>query len=334
MPMRPGSDDRPQFEPLPRVHFSRDHRRADLAHLVRSGRLARIRPGAYVEVPPDLDHHARRRFLALARVVAAAEQLEVDHTFSHATAALVWGLALWRVPTRTHLIQRVSRPTGHGADDLVRHVHELALAHRTERRGIPVTDLDRTLVDCAMALDPLDALVVADSALRAGADPERCADLLASMPGRRGVRQARAIVEFADDGAESPRETAVRYTVLQAGMPAPETQIRIDTSIGEYWADVGWPDLRLLVEYDGLAKYGDGSTAPRVLLRERRRQDAVQEQGWRFLRLTGEDVGRSSQVMRRLTPLLPPTIANTLTPRVDLNPRPRQSRSREVFPAP
>lgn len=286
--------------------------------MARTGRWTKVRSGAYAEVPPGLDLHARRRFLALAAIAAADEQLTIDHVFSHETAALVWGLPLWSDPIRTHVIQRPSMPTGAGAGDLVRHVHQLSAAHRTTHRGLPVTTLERTLVDCAMSLDPLGALVVADAALRAGADRDGCRRLLATMAGRRGVRVGRSVLELADDGAESPRESAARFLVLRAGMPVPETQIHIVTPIGEYWADLGWRDLRLLVEYDGLDKYGDGSTAPEVLLRERRRQDAVQEQGWRFLRLTREDIGRADTVLRRLIPLVPRALAASLTPRPDL----------------
>lgn len=316
MPRRPGSVD-PPLEPFPRVHLARNVPRAVVARMIRSGGWVKVRTGAYVVPPPEADRHARRRFLALAGIVAAARQLTIDHTFSHASAALVWGLPLWTVPDRTHLIQGPT-PTGTGAVDLARHVHELATGHRTRHRGLPVTTLDRTLVDCAMSLGPLGGLVVADAALRAGADRDRCRALLASMAGRRGTRVGRAVVELADGGAESPRETATRYVMLRSGMPAPETQIHITTPIGDYWADLGWRDLRLLVEYDGIGKYAEAAGASEVLLRERRRQDAVQEQGWRFLRLTREDFGRTDTIMRRLTPLLPRALAASLTPRPDL----------------
>ena len=92
--------------------------------------------------------------------------------------------------------------------------------------------------------------------------------LLDDMAGARGVRRARTVIELADDGAESPGETATRFVVLRAGLPVPRTQIEVTTRLGTFWADLGWEEWRVLVEYDGrltLAVPGTSFTADLVL---------------------------------------------------------------------
>src|SRR5665647_3975642 len=53
--------------------------------------------------------------------------------------------------------------------------------------------------------------------------------------------------------AESPGESSARSVLLRAGLPVPQTQVRVDTPLGTFWSDLGWPEWRLLAEYDGRA---------------------------------------------------------------------------------
>ena len=45
--------------------------------------------------------------------------------------------------------------------------------HRTQWREVPVTSLDRTVADCLTGFGPLEGLLIADSALRLGAEKRR-----------------------------------------------------------------------------------------------------------------------------------------------------------------
>jgi very-short-patch-repair endonuclease len=247
--------------------------------------------------------HERERERALARIVALHRRLGAQHWFSHDSAALVWGLPLWRLPTTTHVIHEHRR--GLGADPAVTwHFSRPAQAERAVASGLPVTSLERTAVDCATSLDPLGGLVVADAALRAGAPPERIAELLRARVGSRGIRAAREVLALADGGAESPGETATRFVLLRAGLPVPTTQVHVPTRLGSFWSDLGWVEWRLLVEYDGKAKYG---ADPEALLREKRRHDAVVEAGWRVVRVTRDDLA-AGDVVERVVRHLPPGI--------------------------
>jgi len=161
--------------------------------------------------------------------------------------------------------------------DVVRH-HRPTDDDRTVRHGVAVTSLARTVVDCACHLGPRGGIVVADAAPAAGLDRGACLDLLGRMRGARGVRTARALLAVADDGAESPGESLTRLALLAAGLPAPTTQVPVTTHLGTFWLDLGWPEVRVGVEFDGAVKYeADVAT---VLAQEKRRQEAVEEAGW------------------------------------------------------
>lgn len=316
MPRRPGPSSPAQLDraPLPAVHLVRNHPRPYVAERVRLGEWEQVRRGAFVDAVPHEDPHARRRRHALARILAVAELTAGTVTFNLVSAALLWGLPLHTVPTHTHVVQR-SRPTNHGVADIVRH-HLVLDDQPTLRHGLSVTSLERTLVDCAQALPPLAGLIVADAALHVGADPQLCAEILAGRGGQRGVVRAREVLALADAGAESPGETALRFTLLGLGFPVPETQIRVSTPIGIYWSDLGWREARVLCEYDGQAKYGANGSATDAVILEKRRQDAVEEEGWRMLRVVREDLRSRATLFGRVRRLLPDV---PRTPRPNLN---------------
>jgi len=337
---------RPPAGPLPHVVLARDVPRAALEAAVRSGELERIRPGAYrrtacgpagqsgstgprgpagqfgstgaaagtgVRTDPRELTPAEARELALARIAAISRKLRTPFWFSHESAALLWGCPLWKPVTETHIIQTVS-PNTHSGPLLTRHLMPLPVGDRQERRGVPVTSLDRTVVDCLGRLPPLDSLVIADGALRLGADREAIATRLGALAGRRGVVGARIVLDHADGRAESPWETFLRYVLLRHGLPRPELQVQIRSRLGWFRADAGWREWKLLLEFDGFTKYSTfaGGDPARVLFEEKRRQEAIEEEGWGVLRVTAADLSRPADLISRVCRRLPGGI--TLTP--------------------
>ncbi len=294
--MRPGSPLPTPLTALPKVAHSGDHARQEVAARVRHGRWRRVGRGTYV-TPATADD---RRKVALARIVGAHRQLRGAHVFGHDSAALLWGLPLWSDPSCVHVYQ-AHRP-GAGRDPgISRHLGRVAPDEATRVAGLPVTSLQRTVLDCTRTMLPLAGLVVADAGLRAGARPDEILRMIAEDPAGRGMARARAILEIADAGAESAQESAVRFVLLRAGLPQPLTQVRIETRLGTFWADLGWKEWRILVEYDGRPKYAD----PDASMREKRRHDAILEAGWRILRVTREDLRTPGLLVARVRRLLP-----------------------------
>ena len=163
--------------------------------------------------------------------------------------------------------------------------------------GVAVTTPARTALDLAcwyptmVAVPALDALVRATGFTFADVDV-----LLRRYRGRRGVRRARVSLDLVDAGAESPKESWLRLIVIRAGMPRPETQIRIyDEVTGQVaYLDMGWRDLKVSAEYDG----EHHRTDPRQWSHDTKRRDLVQRQGW--LNTTVIAGNRAADVVRRV----------------------------------
>lgn len=185
--------------------------------------------------------------------------------------------------------------------------------------GLWITGLEQTVVDCLRTAPPLDAVVVADAALARGADRGEIERLLSSVGGRRGASRGRELLDLADAGSQSPWESVCRVVVQAVGLPAPETQVRVDTDLGRFYADLGWREWRFLVEFDGAMKYSGGHrAASSALMAEKRRQHAVEDEGWRVLRATAADLGPALPLVRRLRRLLPDTAFRSSRPRPHL----------------
>lgn len=127
--------------------------------------------------------------------------------------------------------------------------------------GIAVTTPARTAFDIGrrtpyrlQAIQRLDAL--------ANATDVKVTDVEAVMaehPGARGLLRLRQVLPLVDGGAESPQETRTRLALVDAGLPRPQTQIRVFDHYGDFVAriDMGYEDLRVGIEYDGPQHWTD-----------------------------------------------------------------------------
>lgn len=188
---------------------------------------------------------------------------------------------------------------------VVPHVDMLPLDDITCLGGIPVTSIERTALDIArfspphMALATLDAFA-ADKAV----DVERLAERVEEWRGLRGVGQARRLIAWADAGSESPGESWLRLRILDAGSPGPETQIWITDADGVplYRLDLGWPELKIAVEYDGLEFHNSPEQRRRDIAR---RKDLARRFGWTVTGVgRGEVLGTSLELERGVGELL------------------------------
>lgn len=315
------TDDSPSQGTPDRRHLrlSREHPPSTVRRAASSGRWERVRRGAYRDADASIaTGHAARRTLLVDRATALHLGLTADHVLSHRTAALVHGLRLWSLPEQVDVVQGYRRSAS--ADPAVaRHLGSVPDDERCVVQGLPVTTLARTVADCLRTLPALDGLVVADAALARGVGRAEVAALLARRPRAAGNPSARHVLTLADGGAESAWESWLRYVVLRLGLPRPTTQLSLRTEIGWVRADLGWEEWRLLLEFDGLVKYrtsGDG-LAPRhdpgrVLVAEKRRQEAMEATGRHVLRFTARD--RPAEVGARVLRRVPRAVVSELRP--------------------
>lgn len=257
----------------------------------RRGLLVRVRPGVFVRADRWSGLWPQERHALTVRAAARTVRTGV---FSHASAAAVWGVPLVETPRTVH----VSVPwSGGGASSpgITRHTVRGEVAS-VESDGVLVTPVLDTVLDLAMSAPFSHAAVAADHGVRTGlVDRER---LVAAPEGRRsrpGGRRAVAVARFADARAESPGESLSRAVMHEAGLPAPELQVRLADRRGEIGrVDFWWPALRVVGEFDGRVKYRVDGVADQRRLEERvwaekRREDRLRAAGLGVARWVWDD---------------------------------------------
>jgi hypothetical protein len=144
------------------------------------------------------------------------------------------------------------------------------------------------------------AAVIGDSALRAGVAFSDLVTGLESSPIVRGSARAVRLLSLLDARAESAGETRTRFLLSRLGVEPPEIQMCVETPLGLFRADFGWRRWKLILEFDGRGKYFDYRPTAEALLLERRRESALIELGWRFIRLVWADLEHPEAVAARL----------------------------------
>jgi Protein of unknown function (DUF559) len=265
--------------------------------LLRSGDLIRMRYGVYATrsaiawaAADACRHHA-------LEVVAVAASVGRDSVASHHSAALIHGLDMLTPPppgavTLTRPLSRRSyRPR---ADGILFHAAALPQEHVTKCWGAAVTAVSRTVVDLARTVPFMDAVVVADSALRLGkvGKPElfRVADSCGNWP---GVARARRTITFADERAESVLESCARVAFYERGLEAPDLQVEFRGEGFVFRADFYWASYRTIAEADGMAKYENPGQARDQVRRDRLLRDA----GYKVVHFTWRELFETPEMV-------------------------------------
>jgi hypothetical protein len=278
-----------------------------LRSLVRSGELIRMRQGVYAtKRAADWAGAEPVRAHAL-KVLAAMAGAPGDAVASYHSAALLHHLSLLTSPspdTVTLTLPPARKWNRARPADVVFHASELPQEHVTRLYNLPLTTVARTVADLARTLPFMDAVVVADSALnQEKASKPEILQVLEKCKGWPGVRQARRALEFADDRAESPLESAARVVFAEAGLEPPELQVTIHGEQAQFSARVDflWRAQKVIAEADGLVKYNDRKD----LLNERERDHQLREAGYITVHFTRRELFRTpEEVIARLSSAL------------------------------
>lgn len=176
----------------------------------------------------------------------------------------------------------------HPPAGIVVHSETLLRGEVVDVDGMPVTSPARTAFDIGRwtssrlhAVQRLDALVNATEfkIIEGGA-------VMAEHRGMRGLVRLRAVLPLVDGGAESPQETRTRLVLIDAGLPTPQTQIRVCDKYGDFVAriDMGYRKLLVGIEYDGPQHWTD----PAQRQRDIDRHAALTDLGWTIVRVSSD----------------------------------------------
>lgn len=233
---------------------------------------------------------------------------------SDTTAARILGLVLpWEVADddAIHLTQpagttrRIRRP------GILSHRRELHEAEVINHQGVWVTAPSRIWFDLAEVCSVPSIVQFGDHLIRiprrrfeGRSAPHATIENLRSVvehAGRvRGKRKARAALELIRPGADSFRETQLRLAIVNAGLPEPQLQVRLDPDDPTSpVADAAYRDARIALDYDGETHF-----APDQWRKDQHRDNRFHVSGWLHLRFNAgdarEDFRRAVQQVRQV----------------------------------
>ena len=184
----------------------------------------------------------------------------------------------------------------HGPTGIVTRRERIATDEVCRLLGITVATPARTAFDLGRHLPLEKAVAHLDALARAtGVTDSDVWPLADRYAGARGVRRCRTAIELMDAGAQSPKETWLRLLLIDGGFPPPQTQIPLyENGYAVAFLDLGWPAIKLAVEYDGDQHRTDRAQ----YVRDIRRSELVDRQGWLNIRVIRED--RAHAVIERV----------------------------------
>lgn len=143
--------------------------------------------------------------------------------------------------------------------------------------------------------------MVADSAMRQGlVSASEVAEFLARSGGCKS-RKVQHLAEFVSSKSEPAGETLLRHALITMGLFEFVEQYEVVVEGSLYRLDFAVPELMLAIEFDGAIKYSRFGPADEVLSRERRREVALQNAGWRVIRVNWSGIyTKPSQVQRTI----------------------------------
>ncbi|MEK9501875.1 type IV toxin-antitoxin system AbiEi family antitoxin domain-containing protein [Gemmatimonadota bacterium DH-20] len=237
---------------------------------VKRGRLRPMHQGVFLfgSVAPPL-----------ARAMAACLACGPDAMVSHRSAAELWGLVGAPAEDRP-VVVTVTGGNRRRAGVEVRRSRTLAPGERTVLDRIPITTVDRTLLDLAVDVRRRTLeRAVAEALARGLTSDRRLVNFLRRHPRSPGSGKLRAVLDAgAPPRTRSEAEERFLSLVRRAGMPRPEVNVRV----GPWEVDFYWPRARVVVEVDGYASHHSG----RAFERDRRRDGDLIARGLQVMRVT------------------------------------------------
>ncbi len=210
---------------------------------LRTKRFQRVFKGVYVAAEVPLDAATRARAALLLH--------PADAHASHTTAALLLGIP---VPDESFVHVTVRRAEDRNyRPGLKPHVREggsdVVLVD-----GIRVSAPLQLFVELAATLPLVDAVVAIDAMLRLKlVTLAQLWNYCDRLQGQRNSRSARRVLTYAREDVDSPMEPRVRMLLVLAGLPEPKVAFKIvdDDGVVLRRLDLSYPEVRLIVEYDG-----------------------------------------------------------------------------------
>jgi len=253
-----------------------------LNYQVACQRWVRVHDGVYQIDRRPLDWEAK----LMAAVLACGP----NALASHRAAMVLWGLDGIRSGPVEVTVPYSSLPIPEGV-----------IVHRTRRSrtpdvtgGIPVTTVERTLLDCSALLSRLLIGKALDAAIRKNLTTvDRVYDLLVAKGGRgvRGTKTLRWVLRerIHETATGSGAEFELLYHMQMAFLPRPELQYPLWPANGRRVPDFYWPARGKAVEVDGVEAHASAHRLDDDL----KRQNELMDLGIEIRRFSAREVRRN-----------------------------------------
>jgi len=159
---------------------------------------------------------------------------------------------------------------------------------RTTYDGLPITDRARTVVDLLRTERFGRSVDLLDRAIQQGwIDEFGLAHAIKAEPGRTGNVQLRILLTGIEPGAHAESERILHRILRRGGLTSWIPQYEIVIPGGTAYADVAFPEQRIVIEVDG-RNHDDRFES------DRERQNKLMALGWRVLRFTWKRLTQDS----------------------------------------
>lgn len=281
----------------------------NIAAMVRSHELVRVRRGAYIAGALWDREDAAGRHALVARSVLKQSCTPV--VLSHVSALPEYDAPTWGMPLDQVHLTRLDRRAGRKEAGVRQHRGRLLAEDVESRRGVDVTTATRLAIDITTVATVEAALCVVNHLIHAELTTlERIAARYATMQQDPFTLRTDLVLRLAHPRIESVGETRTWFCCWTQGLPAPEPQWVVSEHGREIARlDFAWPELGVWLEFDGRQKYlrflREGETVTDAVLREKRREERITElTGWRCIRITWADLADSVRLAARLRAFL------------------------------
>ena len=273
----------------------------------------------------------------LAHVLAVAETSPDDSVLAGPTASMLLGHPLWppvsdvfvyrdkgrRTLRELGLPPTTPAPTPTPTPNPICYrpmIPVPQLDQILEVNGIALTSLERTAVDVARLAGSESAFITVcsilgrlassgsnyrdrktyrkDFLLREAAARAQILTIVDKLPRVSGRARARQIIMRAEGLLESVAEARFLWFIHAYGFPVPELQCRFDLEGHEFFTDFTWHERKVVVEFNGEAKYGTGAERERKVAEERARESLLRLAGYRVLNLSWRQLNDPQSLSR------------------------------------
>jgi very-short-patch-repair endonuclease len=268
--------------------------------LLRGRRFNRLFPDVYVAADATPNHQmwCEAALMSVGRVSASRAGPGVV-AISGVSAAALYGVEPFPDTPVELTVPRARQVRG---ARLVVVRSELRPSDLATCGRMSTTSPERTVFDLARRLPRDDAVATIDALLHRGATS--VAACLVYAQGHRdlaGCRSVAPVLAITDPRSESPMESRLRLTLVDGGLPRPESQVEVRDERGRLVArlDLAYRERRIGIEYEG-----DHHRDPWNFRRDIARINALQALGWTIIRVTADDIRNPARLFAHLRRLL------------------------------